>query len=264
MRGPLALSVAVKIVDRTLELLGELHQGQRAHGALGPDAVLFGQSEDGLQVVLWPGDASVPAAYRASGLGPGPQADVFAVGVLMHHMVSGRAPAPGAPLQSLVPGSLQDVPDELDQLVLKMVHPAVEHRLSSVSQIRERLENLEVDSTLSGARVAALRAQMNGPLPVRQVMLSAPHAPDADPFADTLIGSRAQIEGLPEHEEGTQDTLLGYPREPADPRLAALDARTELLPESPPAPEARAKWVVMGVLGGLALGGAVVALMSLF
>ncbi|CAN0572502.1 unnamed protein product, partial [Laminaria digitata] len=82
--GPSALSLVVKIADGTLEQLEQLHARGKAVGVLGPDAVLFGQQDEGLVVALWPGDGAVLSPYRAPGTGPGPEADVFAVGVLVH------------------------------------------------------------------------------------------------------------------------------------------------------------------------------------
>jgi len=269
--GPSALSLVVKVADGTLEQLEQLHARGKAVGVLGPDAVLFGQQDEGLVVALWPGDGAVLSPYRAPGIGPGPEADVFAVGVLVHHMITGVMPPEGGGLPPLSMGGLQDVPDALQDLITHMTQPLPAERESSLVRVRERLENVVVDSTLSGQRVAALRRQIQQARPERQVMLSAPHAPAADPFADTLIGTREQVEAreaAAEAEADAQDTLLAF--SPADAqaeqqaRLQALDARTTLLPESEPeAAEPRTKWVLLGIAGGLAVGGAAVALMSL-
>lgn len=281
------LSQVVKVVDRVLGALSGIHAAGQAHGAIGPEAVLFRQKGDALTVVLWSPDEPPEPAYSPPERVTSAAGDAFSVGVLMHHMITGRAPPSGTALISLEGHTLQDVPEALDDLILRLAHPDPDGRPRSIPEVQSTLQNLELDSTLSGARLQAARAAVTD-TPARQVMLSAPYDDEVDPhedtyvrgtpgleaavrqvaseqagdpFADTVIGRREDIEATA--DAGMQDTLLGVDPSPYAPALAALDARTEMLPDSAVAKEAPARWILVGVLAGLALGGVVAAVLLL-
>lgn len=278
--GPVALTQVVRVMQEVLSQLADLHVTGVAHGALGPEAVLFRQR--GSQVIVRLGDGGPTQAPYLAPEGAGePAADMFAVGVLFHHMITGVQPWPGR-LPSLMQERLQDVPEALDALIQQLASPHPAERPHDLRAACEVLENLELDSTLSGARLAAVREAMEEAGPARQVTLSSPHAPAADPtgdtfirdrsdfeaeirasdevdaspegFADTVIGSREQIEA----EHDVQDTLLGMPDDSARRALASLDVQTELLAESQVAPS-KVRWVLAGVALGVFVGGIVAA-----
>lgn len=283
-RGPIPLSQVARVVDLALAQVAARHAAGQAHGGIGPDAVCFAQVGDALTVVVVdaPPGAGAYAAPEGFVSAPG---DVHAFGVLMHHMITGRRPWPG-PLPALTGDRLQDVPEALDALIQAMVAREPSARPSPLEAVRAQLENLELDSTLTGARLAAARAELLGgaaPPPARQLYLTPSHGLDVDPtgdtfirgraelaadvaaveaeaFADTLLRRRSDLEAAARPAEEAQATLLdlappSLPARPAAPRPTGLDVETQLLMESVAAPESRLRWVVVGVAGGLVVGG---------
>lgn len=111
--GELPLHRTVEILRDVLEALAHAHTGKVAHGDLKPENVLLAE---GRAVITDTGlvDAvgrSLPAGVRArastalctaayvaperrDGALPGPRDDMFAVGVLVHEMLTGRPPEP--------------------------------------------------------------------------------------------------------------------------------------------------------------------------
>ncbi|MCB9646791.1 MAG: hypothetical protein H6730_09395 [Deltaproteobacteria bacterium] len=287
MRGPVALSQVVRILGRALALVAGRHAAGQAHGAVGPDTVCFAQVGDALTVAVVDGPPGPPAYAPPEGH-PSPVGDVHAFGVLAHHMITGRLPHPG-PLPSLAGDSLQDVPEALDALIQAMSASDPARRPGSVEAVRAALENLELDSTLTGARLAEARDAVLG---ARQLYLTPPQGTAVDPMSDTFIRSRDDLEAeLAEGEEdGFADTILRTPDaleaargveadaqatllslEPSRPAAPAwtpprqptpLDIETQLLME-PAVRQSNLRWVVMGVVGGLVVGGLIVVVVML-
>jgi serine/threonine protein kinase len=232
VRGPMPLSQAAKIVTRICELLAPLHDKRRAHGSICPDNVFFRHVGGELTVQLR--SEETPTAMYASpervrGRPQGPSSDVYALGILLFHMITGQPPfdadtedevleqqleKPPPPLQY---NELQDIPIELEQLVRAMLakDPA---RRPAVRKIHADIDNLDLDSTVMGIRIqTALDTEPTETPDLDSSLLqnvrlehegrTDPHL--VDPYADTLIKNRAEL-GLDE-VDGAQDTYLNLP-----------------------------------------------------
>lgn len=297
-RGPVPLSQAVKIVDRLCEILSGIHGAGQIHGAIHPGAVRFHHLGNTLSVVLDPADAP-PPGYTAPEVARGGVAtartDIYAVGLLLHHVITGQPVFAGATHEevlrqqieeapaSLVANALQDVPPELDALVQKLLTKAPGRRPKTIDAVRATLQNLELDSTIMGVRLAEMQkvAKDLGAVPVQE--RSEAEAPtrvqepptvddaeppddrpaistfgavpgdDVDPFADTFIRDRSAFNL---DDEDTQMTLppvrKPFPVETSaipgsiDPAEAPVP-RTNPLPEPAAKPMSTAVAVLIGV-----------------
>lgn len=264
-RGPLALTQAVKLIDRVLEILSGVHGAGRVHGALAPDAVFFRHRGAELALELTeltePRATPLPVSYvppeRVLGASLDHRADLYAAGALFHHMLRGVAPfegltedqLAGARIPSLLdpPGDrLQDLPEELDGLIRALLSKTPAGRPGSADEVRARLANLELDSTVMGVRLAAVRAvvqeveaearaQVAGSKPAREVVAAtALRALPDDPLGETLIRPKGDLEDRELYPDADPsafaDTHLNLEKE--------LIARSARAPEREPAPGA--------------------------
>jgi serine/threonine protein kinase len=134
-------------------------------------ARLFSPSQKGT-VIGTPGYAA-PEQYRG---GAEPRSDIYALGVLMHYLLTGRNPEDTAlPLFTFeCPGALNpDIPPFLDRLIMSMVDVIPEHRPASARLLLQALDEE------SGTRKAA---------PETAPLILPHHAPSPQP-AKTLKAS---------------------------------------------------------------------------
>jgi tRNA A-37 threonylcarbamoyl transferase component Bud32 len=144
-----------------LEGLAALHAGNRVHRDIKPSNVLV--SRDGRVVLIdfglvtesfrtesaAVGTPAYMAPEQAASREVGPAADVYAVGVMLYEILTGRMPIEGPPLQVLIdqqtreppaPGSIAPgIPEDLDALCVKFLHfdpglrPSAADALSSLA-----------------------------------------------------------------------------------------------------------------------------------
>ena len=210
------LSQSAKIVTQLCELLAPMHDKRRSHGAITPDNVFFRHIGGELTVQLRNGSHPGPSystPERARGRPEGPSSDVYSLGVLLFHMITGSPPFEGnedeimeqhltkAP-PALAYNELQDIPIELEQLVRAMLAKDPGRR-PVVRKIATDIDNLDLDSTVMGIRIQAALDSTEGEVDTRLLRNvrveneghTDPHL--VDPYADTLIKSRKDF-GLEE------------------------------------------------------------------
>ncbi|MGX1759290.1 phosphorylase family protein [Streptomyces lydicus] len=126
---PLRLLTIVKGLATVAEFLGRLHDGELSHRALRPTAIVMGRQHASLRdfglATVPPrrgehaGPYQAPEQRHGSVTRPGPAADVYQVGALLQHALTGRPPTPGLPAfrpSGAVPDTLaQAVADALRQ-----------------------------------------------------------------------------------------------------------------------------------------------------
>lgn len=231
-RGPMPLSQCAKIVMRVCELLAPLHTAGRAHGAVTPQNVHFHQVGGELTVELAGRLAPGPeytAPERVRGGDPSAEADVYTLGVLFFHMISGRPPFEGETDQvlnehlhrappGLAQNDLQDIPEPLERLIRAMLSKTPSSR-PTVADVGSTVENLDLDSTIMGVRLEGVREMAEEIRAEKQTMLldNVPVKAEyddqgrtdpamVDPYADTFVKNRVEL-GLDE-VEGDGDTAL--------------------------------------------------------
>jgi serine/threonine protein kinase len=232
VRGPMPLSQCAKIVTKICERLALLHDRRRAHGAIAPENVFFRHVGGDLTVELE--DTARPGPTyatpeRVRGRPEGPSSDVYSLGILFFHMITGRPPFDAdsvdqileqhvsSPPPALAQNELQDVPLELEKLVRSMLakDPA---RRPNVRKIASDIDNLDLDSTVMGIRIQTALGGEETETPdldtslLRNVKLEVEGRTDpqlVDPYADTLIKNRLEL-GL-DDIDGAGDTYLNLP-----------------------------------------------------
>lgn len=271
-RGPMALSMAVRVLDGVLKELESLAAARRAHGRLHPGAILVLQQGGEVNVQLLPATVVElsPVEYQPPELARGEVvtigSELYAVGVLAHHLLAGRPPfthADPAVVQaqhagttppSLLGLALQDVPRELDQLIRRLLEKSTVVRPKEPSEVREALGNLELDSTVMGARLRAAVGEVGLGAAVPEVQEdlgeaatlppSGPTIPafgegysDVDPFADTWVrGLKKEVVLDATEADTVSPTGPGSPLPrvgPVPPPGPSLEADTALDPIDP-------------------------------
>ncbi len=231
-RGPMPLSQSAKIVAQLCALLAPLHDQRRTHSAVTPENVYFRHVGGELTVELRD-LATAPTQYatpeQIAGRPEGPSGDVYCLGVLFFHMITGVPPFDGRSKEEirekhrtksppeLGHNQLQDIPLELEALVHSMLAKDP-FRRPPVRQIATDIDNLDLDSTVMGVRIqAALDPDATEATETPDLDPSLLHNVDVeartdphlvDPYADTLIKDRTEL-GL-DDIEGVSDTHLDF------------------------------------------------------
>ena len=234
-----SLTGACNITLHVLAALDHAH-GHLAHGALCPSAVLI--TPDGRVKLLDFGlgalstlfrkapDAAALAARDAAYLAPqtaaaapDSSADFFAVGVLLHELLSGALPS-GSNLAAL--------PKELDGIVRRCLHSDPEQRYSQARGLK--------DDLMAVLNAASKAASATGPVP------SAPAKPPPTPSAGMQAARPPRmptpVVGVPR----IPTPIVGVPRVPTPPRPLTPIAGVPLLPKGPPTGRSQRFAVVEG------------------
>jgi serine/threonine protein kinase len=202
LRGPLPPTEAVDFVMQALQAIAEAHAKGIVHRDIKPTNLFLTQRADGtpLVKVLDFGIAKIleehgelneltgshdtrlgSAHYMSPEQLRDPRrvdrrSDVWAVGVTLYELISGRTPFPGdnqfeivSRILSESPIPLQDhrgdkiVPGELDIVVRTCLEREREHRFANVSELAQRLARFgSDDSRLSLTRICGLARQVAG------------------------------------------------------------------------------------------------------
>jgi len=129
------------------QVLALLHQKGLVHGSIRPSNVMVASgviklADLGLGRLARA--AALKPSYDAPEGGPSPADDLFALSAVMYHLLTGTHPlsqaqGAGLPLPSqLAPG----VPEAMDKLLLRGLHPRAELRLSSAEDLQRELREM--------------------------------------------------------------------------------------------------------------------------
>lgn len=189
--GPLPWRRAIGIARDVLSGLSAIHATGIVHRDIKPQNVLIGtdgsvkvtdfgvahvELDSGLTTAgMTVGTATYMAPEQAQGNTPTPSADVYAVGVMLYEMVSGKVPfsAPTSVAVMLAhiqqqarppvaPAGMEQLPDALVAVILQAMSKAPGSRFRSASAMRSALENPEswTASATSGSASQTGRTQL--------------------------------------------------------------------------------------------------------
>ncbi len=189
--GALPLPVALPIIRQITEALHALHQAGLTHSALSPQNIVI---DDHRRVFLMDvalthaiaecrttkdgaaaGDANYKAPELHEGKDPDPRSDLYSLGVIMFHMLTGQPPFVAAdPIKTAVmhlqsvppkPSSIKpDVPLELDRIILQLLSKDTAGRPGSAEEVLRELDALAVPAEVGDAsrEVLVHRMMMEG------------------------------------------------------------------------------------------------------
>ncbi len=255
-RGPVGVTLAIDVVTQLADVLAAASAVGLVHRDLKPENVLVEASgrvrvlDFGLAFALAPevsarmtregvvlGTPEYLSPEQARGQSVGPATDVYALGCVLHELVTGKPPFTGGELDVLTrqmyapppplrrEAGLLDVPIELDALRRAMLDKR-DHARPPAAEVRDRLASLDPDPARARAR-----ARIDGYLGPRAMrMIDAP--------AKTSDAAPAALEApLEVAVAGTLDASLavalaanGIAVHPID--EAELDAAVVLVPDA--------------------------------
>jgi len=224
--GPIATDEARRLLGQICSALEAAHQTGIVHRDLKPDNIWVAQPRHGesfaklidfgIAKLLGDGDAGAHTvtgaimgtpAYMAPeqcrGVGVGPRADVYALGVILYEMFTGRTPFQGSFVE-LITQHLSDTPPPpsrhapiapaLERLILSCMEKDPEKRPASPAMLRQQLEAALAEAPGSAAAAVAghLPLVANAPrTPVVTPVVGVPAAGDtlAPPPGKTFPGA---------------------------------------------------------------------------
>jgi hypothetical protein len=123
-RGALPPVEALDIWRQAAAGLQAAHKAGWAHGNLSPDTILLTQASDGtprVKLIHFTLPASLGEAGRAN------ESDVFSLGAVLHHLLTGAAPGPGSrqgsiprPMRAVIMQALAPVPAQRFQTIAEL------------------------------------------------------------------------------------------------------------------------------------------------
>jgi serine/threonine-protein kinase len=133
-----------RVLAQTLALV---HSKGMVHGSVRPSNIMVASgvvklADFGLARLAPP--MSTPENYRAPENVAGPQDDLYAMAAVLYHLLTGVHPKQqpqgvGLPLPSkLAPG----VPEAMDKLLLRCLHPRPEVRFTTAEEVAAELRNM--------------------------------------------------------------------------------------------------------------------------
>lgn len=178
----LPVADAVRIAIQVCEALASVHESEMVHGELNPAALWFAEHGDAVVGAFgfhigeerWGNAVALPAKSvfyftpeEAQGRAPESRSDLYGIGLLLHEMLTGRAPFVGDSTVAVLsqhvnarpaPPSLQnrDVPPALDALIARLLEKDPARRPESAAATRDALQSLgDVTARESGGPAAA-------------------------------------------------------------------------------------------------------------
>ena len=224
-RGKMPLSEAIGIVEQIARGLGKAHSSGIVHRDIKPANVMV--TSDGVVKVLdfglaklmtgtritrsqmTVGTPSYMAPEQLRGKDVGPQADIWALGVVLFELLTGSLPFPAEHGEALIFSILNDppatVPDqpEVDRIIKRMLRKDPLQRYQSVDEVLADLELLKIPSSGSTerrrARIEQPRLKSKAKLGPYEIVKPLGSGGMADVYLarDTRLGRQVAIKVLP-------------------------------------------------------------------
>lgn len=263
--GPVSLAEALRYGADIARGLAVLHRVGVIHRDVNPGNVLLRSGHEGAPERVLIADLGLAkAAARGSGFtltvgtpgytapeqakpgerGLDKRADVYSIGAVLHHMLTGTAPeqdVPPLPARDLNP----DVPEPVDEVVRQALAVRPEDRFPSAGALADALDA----AALRAQEAPAWRGHPRPPLPPSLLSRPPLSRPDPVPEADPVVAEAAPVEppgrGEPDPREPDAERLASLPERPPE--------RDDTLTIPWPAPRRRSRRRVLLALVGVLL-----------
>ena len=203
--GPLPMAKGLELLGVIAGALAKLHAAGRSHGGLSASIIRVQTFENGRPMVVF---ADVEATRDMSA-----GADAYALGVLAHQVLGGRAPGPAETFRDLVPAAAPAV----EKLVGKLMSPKPTERLTPAAAERQLLD--------LAATLADPEAKPAAPLAAKPQLKKKTAA---NPFGDDEATHTASMPGATEEPLPELTPPAPKPRGRAGPALE--DEPTQFAP----------------------------------
>lgn len=242
--GPLPTEQIMPIAFQLCEVLAAAHQQGVIHRDLKPDNLMLTPTSRGRYIlkVLDFGIAKIidddeydgpttetgsvfgtpefMAPEQARGMTAEPRSDIYAVGLILFYMLTGKLPFRGKNKLIVLnkqlneppprPSEFADVPPKLEALVLKCLNKHPEQRYESADDLHDALEELTVPGGASTSRLGAVKSEPE------ESFQGSPQTPQP------IRANTVRLGEWDDHDDGHADTLASNLDE--DVRLAELES----------------------------------------
>jgi len=137
---------ALKLWVNILKALQEAYRGGRTHGPLSPDTIAIDADN---RISFLPGPISMVYASPETHKGADPDAcsDIYTAGIILYEMLMGNLDGLGS---ARITDSVEDVPEWLDDLVLKCIRKVREDRYQGIEAVFSEIKTLSRKKNVSG------------------------------------------------------------------------------------------------------------------
>ncbi|NJD56906.1 MAG: hypothetical protein FIA94_10945, partial [Nitrospirae bacterium] len=136
--GKIEPKYSFKLWFQILKSLQAAHSSGRPYGFLSPENILL-DTHNNLSFLKRPPSAAYVAPEKTRGMEPDVRADIFSMGVILYEMLTGDLEGLGA---VRVIDVAQDVPDWLDEIVIRCIRKVREDRYQNIDEIVADIKNL--------------------------------------------------------------------------------------------------------------------------
>ncbi|MCB1051733.1 MAG: protein kinase [Acidobacteria bacterium] len=213
---------ALALIHQVLMGLEEAHRRGKIHRDIKPGNIMINKEGQALLLDFGlvrenqaagqtqPGTVLGTPLYlspeQARGERVGPAADLYAVGIVLYELLTGRAPFQGKDfIEILVKHLHAPIPDpdpglNLDprvwQLIMDLTHKEVDQRLNTASLAREKCERLVGELSNAANQTQTLAAALDETRNLHSVMLPTTETPPWDKPFHQLLDRLQQVQGL--------------------------------------------------------------------
>jgi tetratricopeptide (TPR) repeat protein len=138
---------ALKLWIHILKALQKAYSGGRAHGSLSPDTIAI-DANNAISFLSRPASSVYASPESLKGSVPDACSDIYSAGIILYELLMGNLDGLGS---TRIIDTVEDVPDWLDEIVLRCIRKVREDRYPSIDLIFSDIRALSEKRKTSGA-----------------------------------------------------------------------------------------------------------------